>query len=354
MDALTTDIVSEGTENALPGESAVLTLCRFTLPLTEPLPLRGQSVTQRIGLLVRAEHADGRVEWGEISPLPGFSREGLADTMRQARAVLTLREDGLTTADALDRIDAAPSVRCGYEQALSPVAKRDSIATFNALLTGTPERIRALADRAKARGYKAVKVKVGRRSVAEDIALVRDLAARLGPGIALRLDANRAWTFPEAQEFGENLLDVPIAYLEEPLQEMRDAPLLADITGIRIALDETLTSVKPELLRAYHFARAVVLKPMLLGWNRSLAFAEAAKALDMTVVVSAAFETGLGLRHLATLAPSLSDAPAGLDTYRFLEQDLLTPRLPLDQPAVDVARLWDGEYAIDDDLVAKL
>jgi O-succinylbenzoate synthase len=331
-----------------------LTLCRFTLPLTEALPLRGQEVMHRIGLLVRAEHEDGRVTWGEISPLPGFSREGLADTMRQARAVLAKREDGLSVEEALDAIDAAPSVRCGYEQALWPVEKLAPIVTFNALLTGTPERVRMLADRAKARGYKAVKVKVGRRSVEEDLALVRDLSKRLGPEIDLRLDANRAWTFTEAQDFAEGLLDMPVAYLEEPLKEMRDAPLLADITGLRIALDESLSQIDPERLRAYHYAKAIVLKPMLIGWKRSQEFAAAAEALGMDVTVSAAFETGIGLRHLATLAPTLSDSPAGLDTYRFLEQDLLTPRLPLDQPAADVARLWSDAHQIDETLVATL
>ena len=52
------------------------------------------------------------------------------------------------------------------------------------------------------------------------------------------------------------------------------------------------------------------------------------------VVLSAAFESGVGIAALAREAARETAPPlaAGLDTYRCLERDILRQRLPEDQP----------------------
>ena len=47
-------------------------------------------------------------------------------------------------------------------------------------------------------GYGAVKLKVGRLAVAEDVEIVGGVGEILGDVRPLRLDANRAWGFEEA------------------------------------------------------------------------------------------------------------------------------------------------------------
>ncbi len=206
------------------------------------------------------------------------------------------------------------------------------------LLTGDLAAVARHASDARARGYRAVKLKVGGRPLADDIARVRAVADALGPGVALRLDANRAWTLDEALRFAEAVSALPIALLEEPLADPERLSELAERSRLPLGLDETLVGAAPEDLAAYGFARTLVLKPTLLGGVRAcLRWADAAHALGMSVLVSSAFESGIGTRQAVALASVVGHEPAGLDPYTLLAGDILTPPLALDAPTVEVA-----------------
>ena len=60
-----------------------LALYRYQLPFTQPLTFHGKVEVAREGLLVRVDKG-----WGEIAPLPGFSRESLAEAQAESLACL--------------------------------------------------------------------------------------------------------------------------------------------------------------------------------------------------------------------------------------------------------------------------
>ena len=64
-------------------------LFQYCLPLVAALKLKGALLLERKGLLVRLANPTGAVGWGEVSPLPGFSRESLEEARQQ---LLELRE----------------------------------------------------------------------------------------------------------------------------------------------------------------------------------------------------------------------------------------------------------------------
>jgi O-succinylbenzoate synthase len=170
--------------------------------------------------------------------------------------------------------------------------------------------------------------------------LVREVSAVLADTVALRLDANRRWTMDEAVAFAEGIADVPVAYLEEPLRDASQLPALAERTHVPIALDESLVGMPVARLQEHSYVAAVVLKPTVLGGvAHTLRMARAAQSLGMTPVLSAAFETGIGLRGLIALAACLGETPVGLDTYHWLAEDVLDPRLAWHGPAIDVDTL---------------
>jgi O-succinylbenzoate synthase len=340
---------------------AGLDLYRFSLPLRGPLVLRGATLHRREGLLLRLSGDDGSEGWGESAPLPGFSEEGLDQTIVQLRRLagsLIGREVTVDWTDRdgafgreLDRIAPAPSVRFGLELAvwntcaassgksLPDLFARPSRARVpvNGLLSGSWDEILEEAQRMKNSGYEAVKLKVGARTVAEDARLVRKLVEELGGTISLRLDANRAWGYEQAAEF---LGDAPqFEYLEEPLADPARLPTLVREFGAPVALDESLIRMEPEVLEEHRYARAVVLKPTLLGGiSNTLRMAERALRLGMTPVVSSAYESGVGTSALVALAAGIGErpVPAGLDTYRALADDVLHTPLGLPAPSVDV------------------
>jgi len=335
---------------------------RYSLPLHPPVRLEGRSVSRREGAMLRLETDGGAVGWGEAAPLPGFSDETLEAAVHQLRQIRgTLRQASLPDLAtnghdpwSVVEIDSglAPSVRFAVESAILGVAAEATgrplpsvlsdaprpAVSLNALLDGDPDDVEEAAQRMGEKGYRAVKMKVGRDDPDYEADAVRILADLLGPGITIRLDANRRWRFDEAIAFAGDIRTVPIEYIEEPIQDPSRLPEFERQSGLPIALDETTRDISPGQLSAHRYARTVVLKPTLLGGLRAtVRWAQHAQRLGMTSVVSSSFESGIGTQSLVALAAVLGerDVPAGLDTYRRLEDDLLEPRLDLQGPTVD-------------------
>jgi O-succinylbenzoate synthase len=344
---------------------ARLDVYRYRLPLAVPLALPAEVLHERAGLLVRLSTATGVFGWGDVAPLSGFSRETVDEAGRQlesARPLLVGRSFDPADLDphgglaaVLDDFDVAPSVRFGLELALTHLSaalrgqtlaralweRPRPVVHLNGLLTGTPSEVLARAEGLRAAGYVAAKLKVGRRPVEEDIRLTRAVAERLGPGVALRLDANRAWSLEEACAFAEGVRGWPIAYVEEPTSNPAHLDDLMRACTLPVALDETLTESPRLDLAWYPAIKAVVLKPTLLGGlSRVFALAKQAGERGIVPVLSAAFETGVGLRALVALAAGMEPegTAMGLDTYRWFAADVLRPRLRLEVPVVSVAR----------------
>ncbi len=334
---------------------------RYQVPLNAPLDLGPRTIAAREGLLVRVKLDQGAVGWGDVAPLPGFSPESLADATDALQA-LAPRAVGSTVDEALARAVEAPmpsTVRFGLELALYH-AQTEAAATtishalgaaprrtvsFNGLLAGddAPSQARKLQEA----GYRAIKLKVGRQSLDEDMARVRAVRDAAGD-VALRLDANRAWPMDDAQRFAAGIDGVAIAYIEEPLRDPRQLPAFAAETGLPVALDETIQD--GGILADHPYAAAAVIKPALVGGiHAARQLARQAASAGAQLVLSSAFESGIGLRGLVALAATIGPAgvPMGLDTYRRLRADVVQPRLPLHGPTVDVPALMNLALHID-------
>jgi O-succinylbenzoate synthase len=348
-------------------------LYRYDLPLTEPLELKLTTLRRREGLLVELAGDGGAGGWGEAAPLPGFSSESLDEAAVQLRDLARGMLDRAMTADLpaphgslareLDAMGLAPSARFGFELALwslhaagsgkalpQVLAERPRASVPISALISSPDRAVEEARSARAAGYEAVKLKVGGRDVEEDVELARAVRGALGEAVTLRLDANRAWGLEEAVRFARATADLAFEYVEEPLADTARLSSLARDHGLPVALDESLSEIEPEELEDHGYARAVVLKPTLLGgMTRTLRFARVATRLGARPVLSSAYETGVGTSALVALAAVVGDeeVPAGLDTYRRLAGDVLEPRLELPAPRVDVRALFVGRREIE-------
>ena len=345
-------------------------LYRYDLALSEPVMLKDTTLHRREGALIRLTTDDGSEGWGETAPLPNFSPESLEDTIEQLRAIsstLLSRElpANLPKSDKtpfMELTSLTPSARFGFEVALLNVLSVHHEKTLpellgdepaktiqtNGLISGSVEKVLAEASSMAGEGYRAVKLKVGRRSVSEDAEVVRRVGEILGGKVSLRLDANRAWGFDEALEFARGVSGTRVEYIEEPLAAPARLVELARGWGLPVALDESLVGMRPEDLELHAYARAVVLKPTLLGGvSRVLDLAEAATTLGMGSVLSSSYEAGVGIGALVALAVVVGEEPAGLDTYRALAEDVLEAPLPLPAPAVAVREAMEAARVVD-------
>jgi o-succinylbenzoate synthase len=346
-------------------------LYRYSLRFSRPLKVEGTTLRHREGLLLRLCGDDGSEGWGETTPLPGFSvesQDGAASQLRRLADSMIgreVKEDWVNPygefGRGVDRV--APSVRFGFELAVWNLCGDSSgrtlpevvtpspraVVPVNGLLAGSPAEVLEEARRMRDAGYRSVKLKVGTRTVSEDVALVRALGEELGEGISLRLDANRAWGYEEAAEFVGGTAGVRFEYVEEPLSDPARLPGLVREFGVPVALDESLVGMVPEKVEKT-FAVAFVLKPTLLGGiSRTLRVAERALCLDVTPVISSAYESGVGTAALVALAAGTGDrpVPAGLDPYRALAEDVLETPLNLRVPSVHVRETADASRTID-------
>ena len=344
----------------------------YTLPLTEPVTWGGTAYREREGLLLRLDAAGGAAGWGDAAPLPGFSRETLAET-RRALGVLgeaTVGQDidpaqvllpfG-AIARGLDAQGSPPSARFAFDLALADLAAQADGRTIPQILHPDPEvvlptsglamgdadTVLAAADRLVAAGYTSVKVKVGRGDLEAEAYLVQAIRQRVGPGVEIRLDANRAWSVEQATAFAAAVAGAGIAYVEEPLRDASVLPELWHDTGLAVAVDESVQERGEAAIRGW--ARAAVLKPTLLGGiAATLRLALHARSVGVRPVLSASFESGVGLRGVAALAAATGAEPAGLGTYRWLAADVLDERLPLDRARIDVPGLFARPVALRD------
>ncbi len=67
-----------------------------------------------------------------------------------------------------------------------------------------------------AKGFRAIKMKVGRPHLSEDVARVQAMRAHLGADFPLMADANMRWTADEAIRAARALRDTNLVWLEEP------------------------------------------------------------------------------------------------------------------------------------------
>jgi L-alanine-DL-glutamate epimerase-like enolase superfamily enzyme len=112
-------------------------------------------------------------------------------------------------------------------------------------LNYTREELEAEAREWTRRGYTYVKIKVGRPSVAEDVARVKFVREVVGPSVGIMVDANQALTLSEAVKRGTAFEEFGIEWFEDPLPftDLEGYQRLSRASSVPIAAGETLSSI---------------------------------------------------------------------------------------------------------------
>lgn len=360
---------------------SAFTVYGYVLPLVRPITFRDRQVRERTGLLVRMVSESGQIGWGEAAPVPGFSREttetaqtelvdGLHSLKRNDLPDEIERLDG-TLAGCLDGFDLSASIRFALETALLQVRAAElnlSIARLinpnavntlrvNGFVTGTPEEVIERSRKLQRDGYRAIKVKVGRQSLEDDINTVKHVFHELDSRCRLRLDTNRSWELDDAIRFAEAVADVDLEYVEEPVkttEQLRE--LLNRMRGVPqrsfpLALDESLCESAAVDVRQWSGVAALVLKPTLLGGiERTAALARDAKLMGIKAVLSSSFESSLGIAVLGQLAAACGTTglPIGLDTVDWFVSDVLADPIGLSGGKMLTSQLARAAQTVDE------
>ena len=78
------------------------------------------------------------------------------------------------------------------------------------------EKLLAQSDDFLDQGFRAIKMKVGRAQLGDDVARVRAMRKKLGDGFPLMVDANMGWSVDQAVRAARALAELNLVWLEEP------------------------------------------------------------------------------------------------------------------------------------------
>jgi o-succinylbenzoate synthase len=337
----------------------------WELPLERPLRVGGATLASRRGLLVVVEDGEGHAGIGETAPLPGLHAETLEQATAQLLA-LAGKLEGAPIPDGCPALAGAfetwlggfglhPSVRAGIEGAVLTLladragtdlphllaAEPAALVRVNGLLDGSMNAMLDAAGELADRGYTALKIKVGRRDPGDEAELVLTVRALVGPAVALRLDANRAWDLATAEYFAGRVAPAAVEYLEEPLRDGADLADFVAQAALPVALDETLLGYSPQAPPPLAGVAALILKTSVLGGcERAAAWARFARGAGRAAVVSAAFPCAVGLALDAALAAAFGDGTChGLGTAGAFAADLWRTPLAIENGCIDARRL---------------
>ncbi|MCB9537130.1 MAG: hypothetical protein H6704_12835 [Myxococcales bacterium] len=279
------------------------------MSLVARLDARPAAGVERPAWWVRLEADDGAVGWGEAAPHPGFgggaapTRAALAVIERHVGRPLGALAEGAATG-APRSTSPWPWPRAtpwrGAPACRSPRPFRPTTRRWS---TRTPWCATPPAPGPAAAGARALKVKVGPDLDAADALLTALRAA--APGLALRVDANGAWTRDQAAAALDRLARHDLAWIEQPCPALADLAWLVARTAVPVAADE---SVVADAAGAVEVAAVVVLKPAFLGAPlRTLSLAAEAARRGVGVCVTHALESPIGRAGALHVAAALAD-----------------------------------------------
>ncbi|HJO95917.1 MAG TPA: o-succinylbenzoate synthase [Victivallales bacterium] len=324
---------------------------KFSLPLIKTLNIKGTLLKERSGIIIELIDNEGYSGRGEISPLPGFSRETLCSAIIQTEKIKekllfsSIPVKGEALLDSLylftKNFNLFPSVVFGLETAIINLISSKTGQSFHQFLSDSFNNkiyINALIDKLDSSvfsqfsylyksGYRTIKIKLGKNDPDVEIRMIKELNKVYRGKVKLRFDANAVWNYSEALYYIKSLKNIEsLEYIEEPLKDTSLLMKLVRDTDAPIALDENLQSFYSNYPNYLNIINAFVLKPTILGGIRkTMQLVKLSEKIGAVCVISDTFQSGLGVNTLINISSAIPHSGCtamGLNTYTWLKNDI--------------------------------
>jgi L-alanine-DL-glutamate epimerase-like enolase superfamily enzyme len=300
---------------------------RLTLDLDDPFTIaRGTQATAE-NVVVRITDDEGTTGIGAAAPSAHYGET--ADTVAAVLPDLLAVVEDAGDPHSLDRIErrlretvrANPAARCAISIALHDlVGKRldlplyrywgldadETVSTSYTIGLDSIERMREKTATAVDAGHSILKVKLGTERDREIMAAVRDAAS----DARIRVDANEAWTPPEAVDMIETLAAFDVEFVEQPVPVDSSDGLryVHERSALPIAADESCVTLA-DVPRIADRADIANIKLMKCGGLREAKrMIHAARAHGLEVMLGCMIESNAAIAAGCHLAPLLDYA----------------------------------------------
>lgn len=175
------------------------------------------------------------------------------------------------------------------------------------------------ADQFIAKGFRAIKMKVGRNNLAEDVERVAAMRSKLGDNFPLMVDANMKWSVDEAIRAARALAPFNLGWLEEPTipDDIAGHARIVSEGGLPIATGENMRTIW-EFQQMITIGRVTFPEPDVTncgGVTPFMKIAHLAEAHNLPVTTHGAHDVTV---HLLAAVPNRSYLEAhgfGLEKY---------------------------------------
>jgi catechol 1,2-dioxygenase len=328
----------------------------FAIPYLKPLRFASGEVHSAEHVLVRLHTDEGIVGVAEAPPRPftyGETQIGIVAVIEQILAPqivgLTLLEREVAIA-RMARTVGNPTAKAALDMAMWDAFGRTLGLPVSAMLGGFTNRMRvshmlgfdepaAMVGEAQrmidSYGIRTFKVKVGRRPVELDTAVVRALREHFGDSVELYVDGNRGWTPSESLRAMNQMADLDLMFAEElcPADDVLGRRWLVERVDVPFIADESVPTpadVTREVLTKS--ATAISIKTARTGFTGSRRVHHLAEGLGLEVVMGNQIDGQLGTACTVTFgaAYQLTSRRAGeLSNFLDMSDDLLTEPLQI-------------------------
>ena len=229
---------------------------------------------------------------------------------------------------------------------------RNAVLTDLTLSIKKPEEMAEDAAAAVRRGFKALKVKVG-VDPEGDFERVRKIREAVGSDIAIRIDANQAWTVTQAIAVLNKLERFDIEFAEQPVaaDEIKGLAEIRRRSSIPVMADESVHSPEDALnLIRQDAVDLINIKLMKSGGiQKARKIAAVAEAAEVPCMIGCMGESTIGITAGVQLAAAVKNIQyADLDSDILIRDKLvlkggagleISRRIPPERPGLGVGKL---------------
>lgn len=318
---------------------------KYTLNFAKPGGTSRGVLHQKDTYFIMAQIDDNQAI-GECGLLRGLSIDDRPDYEQKLDWVCQNIDLGLET--LYGKLVEFPSIQFGLEQLFAMLENGGSFTFFNTpfaqgkraipinglIWMGSAAEMQAQIEQKLDKGFRCLKLKIGAIEWEDEYKLLKGLRKRFDAlDLEIRVDANGAFNFRTAEKVLDQLAEIEIHSIEQPIKpgQWEEMAALVEDSIVPIALDEELIGIFDDATRQKMLETIapdyIILKPSFIGgWRGADQWIELAENQGIDWWATSALESNIGLNAIAQWVGSKRiRLPQGLGTGGLFTNNISAP-----------------------------